>query len=388
MTVIDRRKNGSGKSAPNRQKFIERHKKQIKESIKNIADKRSIKDMEKKVDIEIDGNTTHEPNYHYDPKTGKKTIVNSGNDRFSKGSKHRKPPQGGGSGRGASDSGEGEDGFTFTLTKDEFIDLYFDGMELPDFIKESMQGEDKYKFKRAGYTIDGIPMRMNSKKTMEIAIARRIAAKAQGKKKPLYLDDSDVRYDNIVKKPYPINKAVMFMVMDVSGSMWEKDKRLAKQFFTLLYLFLTRCYDEVEIRFIRHTTEASEVDEETFFYERNNGGTLVSCAFQLVNQIIEEQIDLSTTNIYVAQASDGDNWPEDNDTLLKVLEEQILPKVQYMAYIQTRKPIDASSGWSMGPSLYDVYRGLSSPEGKFNSKLVLEERHVYPVLRELFERKV
>lgn len=386
MTIIDRRLNGKGKSAPNRQKFLKRYKRQIKESIKGKLNQKSLEDIGKarNVDIDIDGNTTREPDYHYDPKSGRRTIVNSGNDKYSKQDKIRKPWNQQGKGRGAGNEGEGEDDFTFTLTREEFIDLYFEDMELPSFIKESIAASTKFKYKRAGYTRDGIPTRLNAKKTMEMAIARRIAAKAQGKKKPLYLDDVDVRYDNIVKKPYPILKAVMFMVMDVSGSMMEKDKTLSKKFFLLLYLFLTKCYDEVEIRFIRYTHEAEEVDEETFFYHPKNGGTIASTAFNLINNIIEDEIDLSNTNVYLAQASDGDNWPDDNDLAIELLKEKILPKVQYMAYIQTRKIEDS---WGHGPSLYSTYSTLLLDHENFNAKLVQEDKDVYPVLRELFEKK-
>lgn len=385
MSVIDRRQNGSGKSAPNRRKFIERYKRQIKRSVEKVIGGKSIKDADKSIDVGIDGDSTREPDYHFDPRTGKKTHVNSGNDRFSKGDTQQKPQGGQGAG-GAGNDGEGEDDFTFTLTKDEFFDLYFDGMELPDFIKESLAGSKKFKLKRAGFTRDGVPTRLNSTKTMEMAIARRIAAKAQGKKKPLYLDDVDVRFDNIIKKPYPITKAVMFMIMDVSGSMMEIDKTLAKKFFILLYLFLTKCYDEVEIRFIRHTQDAEEVDEETFFYDRKSGGTMVSSAFLLINDLITEQVNLEDTNVYIAQASDGDNWPEDNNDLVNLLEESILPKVQYMAYIQTREVRE--QGWRGAgyPPLMKTYAPLAEREEKFNCKTVLEEADVYPVLRSLFER--
>ena len=376
-----------GKSAPNRQKFVKRYKRQIKRSITRTSNGRSIKDADQSIEVDINGDTTKEPDYHYDPQTGRKTHVNSGNDRYSKGDLQQKPQQGGGSGRQGSDDGDGEDDFTFTLTKEEFFDLYFEDMELPSFIKESLAGSNKFKLKKAGYTKDGVPTRLNGKKTMEMAIARRIAAKAQGKKKPVYLDDVDIRYDNIIRKPYPITKAVMFCIMDVSASMEELDKIIAKKFFTLLYLFLTKCYDNVDVRFIRHTQDAQEVDEDTFFYDRHTGGTMVSSAFILMNQIIEDEINLEETNVYVSQASDGDNFAEDDDNLIKVLTDSILPKVQYMAYIQTRDPIGVNTKWYMGMSdLYTSYQKLQEEHQHFNTKVTITEKDVYPVLRELFER--
>lgn len=381
MSIIDRRSSGQGKSAPNRKKFIDRYKKQIKKSVERSIADRDMKDAGDDTEVEIDRDTLNEPTYQHDPSTGKKHYVGSGNDQFSKGDRQRKPYGGGGGGRGASQDGEGEDEFTFKLTKEEFFDIYFGDMELPNFIKESLVGANKFKLHRSGFTRFGNPSRLNSKKTMEQSIARRIAAKAQGKEKPPYLDDVDVRFDNIVQKPYPITKALMFCIMDVSGSMDEEDKTISKKFFMLLYLFLTKCYNEVEIRFIRHTQEAMEVDEETFFYAKFTGGTIVSSAFEVMKDIMEKEVNLSTTNVYVAQASDGDNTPEDNPRLVQLITENILPAVQYMAYIQTRDPEDNFYG---GKQLLEVYSAIE--DEKLNYKLVKSEADVYPVLRELFER--
>lgn len=384
MSIIDRRQSGGGKSAPNRKKFIDRYKRQIKDSIDKVVSKRSIKDSDKGIDVGIDENSTDEPEYSYDPQTGRKTIVNSGNDKYHKGDTPQKPSEGPASGRKAG-TGTGEDEFSFQLSREEFYDLYFEDMALPDFIKESLAGSTKFQLKKAGYTRTGSPSKLNPKKTMELAISRRIASKAQGKEKPAYIDDVDVRYDNLVKKPYPIVKAVMFLIMDVSGSMGEFDKMISKKFFILLYLFLTKCYDHVEVRFIRHTETAQEVDEETFFYDKHNGGTKVSPAFDLMNQIITEEIDLTHTNIYVAQASDGDNEYSDNATLVATLKDIILPKVQYMAYIQTQEPNLRYSWSGQTPDVYTTYNKHIKNK-KLNSRIVHDEADVYPVLRELFER--
>ena len=385
MSIIDRRANGAGKSAPNRKKFIDRYKKQIKDSVEKAIAGRNMKDAAKDTEVEIDRHSTQEPTYQIDPSTGKKTRVYAGNDRFSKGHREDKPEGGEGQGNQASNSGDGEDAFTFQLTKEEFYDIYFEGMELPNFVKESLVGANKFKLKRSGFTRFGNPSRLNGKKTMEQAIARRIAAKAQGKERPPYLDDVDVRFDNIIQKPYPITKALMFCIMDVSGSMDEPDKTISKKFFMLLYLFLTKCYTEVEVRFIKHTEEAHEVDEQTFFYDRSTGGTIVSTAFTLMKKIMEEEVNLESTNVYVAQASDGDNWPNDNALLVKTLTESILPNVQYMAYIQTRNQQKYS--WSSRiPDLLKTYSTIG--DEKLNCKLVQNEKDVYPVLRELFERVV
>ena len=387
MSIIDRRKNGPGKSAPNRKRFIDRYKRQIKKSIEKNVRNRSIKDVEDGIDVGIDENTTSEPSYGYEPDSGRKKTVNSGNDTFGRGDRIKKPVGGGADDPLAGNDGEGEDPFLFTLTKEEFYELYFEDMELPDFIKESFKGESKFKYRRAGYTIDGVPMRLNKKKTMENAIARRIASRKameEEGRKPPYLDDLDVKYDKIIKVPEPVTRAIMFCAMDVSGSMMEMDKMLAKKFFLLLYLFLTKCYDTVEVRFIRHTHTAQEVDEETFFYGRESGGTIVSTAMTLISDIIDNEVDLETTNVYLSQVSDGDNWPEDSERLIEVLEQDILPKVQYMTYVQTRSPRTMSLG--LLEDIYIPYKGLSKKHKNLKVKVARTQKEIYPALKELFER--
>ena len=101
-----------------------------------------------------------------------------------------------------------------------------------------------------------------------------------------FIDEVDIRYHRHVKEPIPHSKAVMFCLMDVSGSMDQRTKDLAKRFYILLYLFLSRNYDKTEVVFIRHHTSAKEVDEDEFFHSRETGGTLVSCALTLVDEII------------------------------------------------------------------------------------------------------
>src|SRR5690606_17167022 len=103
-----------------------------------------------------------------------------------------------------------------------------------------------------------------------------------------WLDDFDLKYNLHVKDPAPSSKAVMFCLMDVSGSMNQATKDMAKRFFILLYLFLKRNYEHTEVVFIRHHTSAKEVDEEEFFYSRETGGTIVSSALKLMKQILDE----------------------------------------------------------------------------------------------------
>jgi len=132
----------------------------------------------------------------------------------------------------------------------------------------------------------------------------------------------------MVRVPVPSSKAVMFCIMDVSGSMTQSIKDIAKRFFILLYLFLERNYKQIELVFVRHHTHAKEVDEQEFFYSRETGGTIVSSALKLTADIIDARYSPADWNIYIAQASDGDNWDGDSASCADILSKQILDKVQ------------------------------------------------------------
>ncbi len=399
MTIIDRRANGKNKSVGNRQKFIKRYKNRIKRSVEEIASDKGITDVLKDRKVIVDKDAIHEPGFDFDLSTGERDMVFPGNKDKSIGDKIYRPDEE--SGTSGSDSGEGLDDFTFTLTKDEFLELYFSDMELPDFIKESMKGSTKVKWKRTGYSKDGIPPRLDLVKTLKQGMARRIATQktcdfcngeghecsecnGTGHKRGRYLDDIDLRYKHFTKHPFPVRQAVMILLMDVSGSMGQFEKGLAKKFFLLLYIFLHKVYKEVEVIFVSHTQDAKEVTEHEFFYGQETGGTIVSSGLALVNDIIDNRIDLTTTNVYISQASDGDNWSGDDEVSANLLEE-LLQKVQYFAYIQTEDEDRVRFKAKFRASdLMNTYEKVSSKN--FQCRRVHHEADVYPALRSLFEK--
>jgi uncharacterized sporulation protein YeaH/YhbH (DUF444 family) len=134
-----------------------------------------------------------------------------------------------------------------------------------------------------------------------------------------FIDPIDIRYRRFESIPKPVAQAVMFCLMDVSGSMSEHMKDMAKRFYMLLYVFLKRRCRHVEIVFIRHTDRAEEVDEHTFFYGPASGGTLVSSALQAMHEIVRSRFRPSDWNIYAAQASDGDNSTADGEAVARLL---------------------------------------------------------------------
>jgi uncharacterized sporulation protein YeaH/YhbH (DUF444 family) len=194
-----------------------------------------------------------------------------------------------------------------------------------------------------------------------------------------FLDEIDLRYRHRVKEPQPISRAVMFCLMDVSASMTEDKKDLAKRFFTLLYLFLTRKYEHVEVVFVRHTDDAQEVDEDTFFHDPKSGGTVVLSALKLMREIAVARFPSDAWNIYGAQVSDGDAFGADPEKSRAYVVDQLLPILRYFAYVEV-----PDRNGRVSPLSYS-YQRINSE--RFAMRNVTERSEVYPVLRELFKRE-
>ena len=415
--VIDRRLNGKNKSTVNRQRFLRRYREHIKKAVEEAVSRRSITDMEHGEQISIPGRDIDEPVLHHG-RGGRQTVVHPGNKEFNAGD-HVQRPQGGGGGRGsgkASNSGEGMDEFVFQITQEEFLDFMFEDLELPNLIKRHLTGTDTFKTVRAGISNEGNPSRINIVRTLRSAHARRIAlsgssrAKLREAKAELerlrreepdnfgdiqtveaeierlsarihrvpFLDTFDLKYNLLVKQPNPSSKAVMFCLMDVSGSMTQATKDIAKRFFILLYLFLTRHYDKIDIVFIRHHTQAQEVDEQNFFHATETGGTVVSSALELMAEIARARYPRSEWNIYGAQASDGDNWHHDSGRCRTLLAETLLPLCRYYAYLQVAEEEQ---------NLWEEFSQVAAEVRHFAMRKVTEAAQIYPVFRELFKKE-
>jgi uncharacterized protein len=414
--IVDRRLNSKNKSAVNRQRFLQRHRQHIQKAVQEAIKSRSITDMDRGEQVTIPAKDVSEPVFTHGP-AGHRTIVHPGNREFVSGDRIPRPQGGGGRGSKASNSGTGEDDFVFQLTQEEFLSAMFEDLALPNLVKRHLQGSDSFKRVHAGFTTDGTPARLNVVRSMRTAKARRRAltggprkrvaemeqqlalAQAIGDQEAVerltieieelqrrigrvpFLDTYDLRYNVQRKEPLPTSKAVMFCLMDVSGSMDQQIKDMAKRFFLLLYLFLKRNYDRTEVVFIRHHTLAKEVDEEEFFYSRETGGTVVSSALSLMAEIMAERYSPNEWNIYGAQASDGDNWNDDSPICYRLLEKAILPMVQYFAYVEiTRREHQAL--WREYAKLVDVW-----PE-RMAQRQITDLADIYPVFRDLFKKKV
>jgi len=205
-----------------------------------------------------------------------------------------------------------------------------------------------------------------------------------------FIDPIDLKFNNYVKIPNPINSAVMFCILDVSASMGQREKDLAKRFFILLHLFLTMKYDRVDIIFIRHHTWAVECNEEEFFTGRESGGTMVSTALDLTDEIIRKRYDLEAWNIYVSQCSDGDNFSSDNLAVETTMRDKLLPIIQYFAYVNivnTPGKVDEKLDGTAGSGLEKLYYALMQKYDNMKLQRVYEQKNIYPVFRAFFEKE-
>jgi len=416
--VIDRRLSGKNKSIGNRERFLRRFREQIRDTVRRAVAGRSIHDIEQGEDVTLPRRDVYQPVFEHTG--GTRESVHPGNREYVRGDRIAKPQggRGGGSGGEASPDGVGEDDFVFRITREEFMQYFFDDLALPDLIRTQLLPDaPEWKSRRAGFISDGTPTNLHVVRSLRVALSRRIAIGGETRrqlheleaqlalaergapglpgeilalktqiealrrrlKTIPFFDPFDLRYRNRVRVPQPSAKAVMFCLMDVSGSMDETRKDIAKRFFILLYLFLKKHYERTDVIFIRHHTQATEVSEEEFFQSTETGGTVVSSALALMHQIIQERYPPGDWNIYGAQASDGDNWHQDSARCRELLVGKLLPVSRYFAYVQVGEE---------DQNLWEEYTQVQEEHRNFAMRKVGAADEIFPVFRELFKKGV
>ena len=416
MQIVDRRLNPGGKSLENRQRFLRRAKALVQKAVYESTQSRDIQDVLKGGEVSIPIGGTEEPHFRRGP-DGIHEHILPGNKTFIEGDILPRSG-GGGKSREGGQGGDDEDAFRFILTREEFLDLFLDDLELPDLAKKRLTTADQINLTRAGYSVTGSPSNLAINRTMRLAMMRRMALgrpkpeavaelaaeleecadederkELEAKVKALeskvrripYIDPIDIRYRRFENRPKPVAQAVMFCLMDVSGSMSEHMKDLAKRFYMLLYIFLTRQYKRVEIVFIRHTDTAEEVDEETFFRSPATGGTQVSSALEAMRKIVTDRYPSADWNIYAAQASDGDNAYSDNSATAVLLSEAILPVCQYFAYLEVGEA--RSLTVASNSALWALYERIQAGWPTLSMRKVSDRSQIYPVFHDLFQRR-
>jgi len=430
--IVDRRANDKGKSTDNRRRFVRRVRNQIREAVKDTIRNGNITDVitDKGKKVNIPGKGLSQPTFNHSKEGGVSDRVYPGNKEFQGGDRINRPKEGGGGGSGGkkgSKDGSGEDEFSFNLTREEFLDIFFEDMELPDLIKKSITKVQEFENRRAGFSVDGNPSRMNIVRSLKQAKGRRLGLlaakrrkikelekeqaslvefivtnvdeceaekariyaitrelkvlKRQAKAIP-FIDDVDLRFNRWERVPIPTTQAVMFGIMDVSASMGQWEKEMAKRFFMLLYLFLMRNYERVDIVWIRHHSVAKEVDEDEFFNSRETGGTVVSTAIEMMDEIIKDRYPTNQWNIFGCQISDGDNWTSDNAVVVDLMENSILPKSQFYAYVE----VDQSRS-SHVSDLWPHYMNMKGSFPNLEVSMIRDVKDIYPVFKGLFEKR-
>jgi uncharacterized sporulation protein YeaH/YhbH (DUF444 family) len=415
MHIVDRRLNPGSKSLENRQRFLRRAKALVQRAVKHSSQSRDIRDVLQGGEVSLSPDGMDEPQFRRGA-GGIRDQIFPGNKKFVEGDMIPRSSQGGGKPREPGE-GDGEDAFRFVLTREEFLDLFLDDLELPDLAKRRLAEAEHESLRRAGYAVSGSPANIAVGRTMRLAMARRVALrrprpetierleaeiadrdgedraelraeiealKAKMRRIP-YIDPIDIRYRRFENEPKPVAQAVMFCLMDVSGSMSEHMKDLAKRFYMLLYVFLTRRYRHVEIVFIRHTDRAEEVDEETFFRSPASGGTLVSSALEAMHQVVRTRYRPADWNIYAAQASDGDNSHADGELTGRLLQDAILPVTQYFAYLEVGEAGQSSA--MPDSALWTLYQRLRANGAPLSMRKVSNRGEIFPVFHDLFQRR-
>ena len=461
MAIVVDRRDQTGNSTANRQRFLQRNKGNIKKAIDRAISGGDVTDIGKGgVDVTVPKEDLSEPSFQ-PGQGGVRTRVLTGNKKFQAGSTIPKPKggQGGGSGAGdAGQDGEGEDDFVFHITEKEFLEYFFGDLEVPNMNIRTDADALQTKMHRSGHISQGPYSNLDFGRSRKRRMGRMLAsgapinndivdllnqqidllaphdseyqpAKATDEWLPVkyeiirleekleamklrarhfllpekenYLCDLEARVHEL-KKDYslipswvestdmrfrhseaiatPSAKAVMFCVMDISGSMDQETKDKAKIFFFLLNRFLMTRYEKVDLVFIRHHTTAEEVNQHDFFYSQTNGGTLVSPAIELLKKIQEERYPAGQWNIYGAQASDGDSWHANDSQKSADILRGMLPRMQGYFYTEITE--------RNHQNLWEAYEGLTRTHGdKFWMAQIKERKDIWPVFREFFKKR-
>ena len=441
---VDRRKTGRGKSLPNRQKLLKRIKDSIRAAKPQDIDSAGVKGgasagagKQLANPVKVARDALAEPTFRYASRSGEMEIVLPGNDKWLKGDEFplEGEDDGSGSGSGNGPGEDGEDDFVINISRSEYYDVFFEDCELPDLEQTAEKDLPEAVRKPAGFQKDGTPGQLSVIRSYRNSIGRRRALTLDDREEldalQARLDDlmlSDLLRDSMVHSEWSEEvqviteriaeikariaaiplfekvdhryrktekvlvksaEATLIMAMDVSGSMDEERKRLARKFFALQYAFIKRKYPNTDLVFIEHTDTAEEVDEEEFFTSRRNGGTIISPAIALAHKIVKERYDATQTNLYFSYAGDGDNYVSDNKDVLAEFEERgFLTKLRHAVYIQVGP--EMGNGWG-GPSgqtaFWTVMTSIANTSKKMHCVKVPEESEVFTAFKKVYGKK-
>jgi len=278
-------------------------------------------------------------------------------------------------GKGHGGSGEGGLEFVLELKVDDIVDWLWEEMELPNLRPRAGNLADE-ELEREGWDRRGARSRLDRRRSLKEALKRR-AVQPRGAP----FSNEDLRFRQLTRRRRPVTRAVVFFALDVSSSMSERDRRLAKTFFFWVAQGLRRQYAQVDVVFVGHTVQAWEFGEAEFFQVRGSGGTVASTAFRKVLDIVTERYDPSRYNVYLFYASDGENFAHDRGPAAGALE-ALAAVASFMGYVET-----TAGGRAMQTETANLFRALASEGASVASYPLSADRDIWNAIRKFFRRE-
>lgn len=279
-----------------------------------------------------------------------------------------------GQGSGGAGTGRGEVEFVLELKVDDILDWLWEELKLPHLEPRASDSMEDTDFVREGWDKRGVRARLDRRKTLKEAVKRRAV-----QEDPVPFTDDDLRYRQLARRPRPSTTAVVIFVLDVSSSMDEQSRKLAKTFFFWALQGIRRQHTRIETVFLGHTVDAWEFSEDEFFSVRASGGTEASKAFNLALEVLDERYDPSRYNCYLFYASDGDNFAADHDAAHGALS-KLAERMNYMGYVEIARRAPDKLNTEMGR----LFQELSRAGGRAASYAVSSHDDIWDAIREFF----
>ncbi|MDP3277437.1 MAG: DUF444 family protein [Deltaproteobacteria bacterium] len=248
--------------------------------------------------------------------------------------------EGDGHGHGKAGQNEGDHALEVEVSLEELAQILGEELQLPRIENRGKQQIAASKEKYTGIRRTGPESLKHFRRTFREALKRQIASGVYSPERPMIVPTrDDKRFKSWKVATQPVANAVIVYMMDVSGSMGDEQKEIVRIESFWLDTWLRSQYKGIESVYITHDAAAREVDRDTFFRTRESGGTMISSAYKLCAQILDDRFPHQQWNIYPFHFSDGDNWSVDDTTLcMKILRENILPVSNMFCYGQVESP--------------------------------------------------
>jgi sporulation protein YhbH len=405
MSVFRKHKSIVDRAASDRDRHKKKIDRAIKESIKDVVAEESIIGQNGKKKIRIPVRGLKEYRFVYGSGKNNKTVGSGGEHNLKRGQKvgRQRAKEAKGQGTGKAGNKKGDQYYDVEVSLEELAEYLFADLDLPDLEKKQFRFITEETIKRKGYRFKGIRPRLSKKETLKRKIRRQKMAEKIGtydpesdERFPFHKDD--LKYHHIKPKSKENSAAVIFFLMDVSGSMSQQRKFLARSFFFLLYQFLNHRYERVEVVFISHSTHAERVSEDDFFKVGTFGGTIISSALNKQMDIIDKEYHPNSWNIYTFYCGDGENFASDNEKCIDLFREvkEVSQLTAYCEINENYEGIDVDqkenktqpwanfSAWKQEDN-NNLWSKLTPVcDGSFKKVMIGQTNHIWTAFKTLF----